>query len=121
MKLQINKKSIILLYSYILCLIVLIGLYQFDLTENIFLYVIFFFSVILLNRILNEHQKSKSKYMRVIFAAEICFVIFLALMFILKDRYFVLYRLLITPAILLSIIQTIMARRMTKNSGVKID
>ncbi len=104
-KKQIYTKSLPLLYAYIMSIVLLLGVYVFDEFNKRFLFIVFFLSVLLLNRILNQYQKQKGKYINFLYFSEFSFLIFLFLFFLLKEKYFHFYQLLILPAIVLSIIQ----------------
>jgi hypothetical protein len=116
MKLQFKQESVILLYSYVISLTILLGIYLLDFSKNLFLHLILFLSIILLNRILNEFQKTKNRYIKFIHTTEICFIVFLLMFFILKENYFIQYKLLVLPPLILSIIQTFSLKKMKKNN-----
>jgi hypothetical protein len=106
MRLQFKQESILLFYSYIVSLTILLGIYLLDFSKNLFLHLILFISIILLNRILNIFQKIKNRLIKFIYTTEICFIVFLLMLVFLKENYFIQYKLLILPSLILSIIQT---------------
>lgn len=116
MKLQFKQESVILLYSYVVSLTILLGIYLLDFSKNLFLHLILFLSIILLNRILNEFQKTKNRFIKFIYTTEMCFIVFLLMFFILKENYFIQYKLLVLPPLILSIIQTFSLKKMKKNN-----
>lgn len=109
----INKKSITLLYTYATCIITIIGMYLLDYTNNLFLNTILFLLIIILNRILSEKSRVKNKIVTYVYASEFCFLIFIALIFLCKENYFLQYKILMTPALILSMVQSFFIKRET--------
>jgi CDP-diglyceride synthetase len=103
MNLKLSKTSLLLLYLYLMNIITLLGIHIFGYTKSIFLHLILFLLVILLNRVLNNFKTSKINISNFLYFSEICFIIFLTLILIFKDDYFTQYKLLILPSLTLSI------------------
>ena len=106
-----EKEIILLFYSYIMTTGVLLGMYWLEKDNDLFLNSILFFSVVILNRVLDMFQKRKGRFIKILYVAEMCFVLFLMCLSVFQKQYFVYYKLLILPSIILAIVQSFTLRK----------
>lgn len=111
-----EPKRLLLAYMYVMCLVTLLGIYLCDYVNSIFLHLILFLLLVLLNRVLNEYQKIKDKMIKFIYASELSLLLFILFILFCKENYFIQYKLFILPSLVLSIIQTFGLKIITKDN-----
>lgn len=95
-----------MIYNYAICAAILLSMYLLGYTQNPLFNAVLFLSVIVLNRMLNVFQKNSDRYKKIMYATEILFLMFLLLLVFLHDNYFMQYKLLMIPSLLLSLVQS---------------
>lgn len=109
-----TKHSIVLMSLYLFTTGFLISLYWFNYSENIWLFSIFFFLVLILNRLSLKYVITNNFIKKIIFSTELLFIVYIICILILNNNYFLKYKLLIIPSILLNLYILYFMKRIRK-------
>jgi len=101
------KNKLTLVYLYLFASAYLIIMYLTNTDMNILVYSLLFLIVILINRVSLQFLNKKSLFINYLYATEIFFLLYLVLILFYKEEYFIRYKLLIIPSIILSAFQVI--------------
>lgn len=104
-KQNIRIKLLILFALYFFSSIGIALIYIFNIENNIIFHSIFFLLVIFINRQSMEFYEQKNKFNVFLFFSILPFMIYAVLILLLRNNYFLQYKLLIIPPIFLSFYQ----------------
>lgn len=104
-KKNIRNQLFILFFLYILGTISIVLIYVFGVENSIIYHSIFFLIVILINTQSMRFYQHKNKLKQFLFLSIFPFCIYLLLIILIKEKYFLQYKLLITLPTLLSFYQ----------------
>ena len=101
----IPKKARILIILYFIAVLGIISIYLFEQEHTILFHTLLFVIVLFINRLSVDFYIHKEQMMNYIYFTELCFLIYLFCVFFYENNYFTMYKLLIVPSIVLSIVQ----------------
>lgn len=111
-----KDKAIILMLLYLLGIISILSISYLELFNDLTSYTCLFIIFILINRVSLSFNKTRSKLEKIIYITEACFVVYLVLLFVCGNTYFIQYKLLIIPSFVLGIYQSFMLKKVQKQN-----
>ena len=107
-----NWKTIALIGLYTIGMLGFALMYLLEKENSSLYHSILFAIVVCINRLSVEFHTHKEKVMKFIYISELCFAIYMFFIFFYGDQYFTLYKLLIVPSVVLSILQIFLLKRL---------
>src|SRR5690554_8230539 len=111
-----KNRAIILMLFYLLGIILILSVYGLELNNNLALWTCLFMTFIYINRISLNFIKKRSKVEKIIYITEACFVVYVIFLFVYGNTYFIQYKLLIIPSLVLGAYQSFMLEKVQKQS-----
>lgn len=102
-KYQTKRVSLILMFLYILASVCAILMYTLDNDYLMLTSSVMFILTILINRLSYPVNPYREIIVKILYLTELCFISYIALLFIYGNEYFMQYKLLLLPSLILSI------------------
>ncbi|SFN65055.1 hypothetical protein SAMN04487989_102236 [Bizionia echini] len=110
--------KLILIFIYLLYIIgigIYIGAFLLDYQNNINLYTGMFFIFVIFNRLAFHSFANKKRLKYYLYLTELCFLVYLLFLYIYDFEYFIRYKILAIPAIILVHVQLFFYQKMKQN------